>query len=468
MFRALRTLATVPSLLMMTHWMTCSVAALLWLLSTVMMEAQTQRLIPRGDVWRLAKGTAEASSPDATEWRVSTFNDASWSAATLPVFYGEALTGTELTDMQNRYSSVFLRRAFTVGSPADVRSLILRVKVDDGFIAWINGREVARFGSPEGEFNFASMASITATEPVDFVEYAVALPKEVLKAGNNVLAIQAFNVTLGSSDLVLDAELEGDLDQQAPRIARILPSEGSVVAPFTSVEVLFDEPVQGVDAGDLKINGVVAQSVVAVAPDQYLFSFPQVGVGTVGFQFIPGHEITDLSSARLPFAGAAWSVTVEGGSEAKGVIINEFLAVNSRGVRDEDGDNSDWIELFNSGTSLASLQGWLLVAGTDRWVFPSLFLAPNGRLRVFASGKNRTNDTARLHTSFRLSSAGERLALLNAQGVVQDEYSPAYPPQRADVSYGHAEGAPNRSGYFVVPTPGAPTCPWTLCPWSRH
>ncbi len=446
----------MPSLLMMTHWMTCSVAALLWLLSTVMMEAQTQRLIPRGDVWRLAKGTAEASSPDATQWRVSTFNDASWSAATLPVFYGEALTGTELTDMQNRYSSVFLRRAFTVGSPADVRSLILRVKVDDGFIAWINGREVARFGSPEGEFTVASMASITATEPVDFVEYAVALPKEVLKAGANVLAIQAFNVTLGSSDLVLDAELEGDLDQQAPRIARILPSEGSVVAPFTSVEVLFDEPVRGVDAGDLKVNGLPAQSVVAVAPDQYLFSFPQVGVGTVGFQFIPGHEITDLSSARLPFAGAAWSVTVEGGSEAKGVIINEFLAVNSRGVRDEDGDNSDWIELFNSGTSLASLQGWLLVAGTDRWVFPSLLLAPNGRLRVFASGKNRTNDTARLHTSFRLSSAGERLALLNAQGVIQDEYSPAYPPQRADVSYGHAEGAPNRSGYFVVPTPGAP------------
>ena len=188
MFSALRPLATRPSLLIMTHWMPCFAAALLWLFSALMVEAQTQQLIPRGDVWRLAKGSAEASSPDATQWRVSTFNDASWSAAKLPVFYGEALTGTELTDMQNGYSSVFLRRAFTVGSPADVRSLILRVKVDDGFIAWINGREVARFGSPEGEFTFASMASITATEPVDFVEYAVALPKEVLKAGANVLA----------------------------------------------------------------------------------------------------------------------------------------------------------------------------------------------------------------------------------------------------------------------------------------
>ena len=281
------------------------------------MEAQTQRLIPRADVWRLAKGSAEASSPDATEWRVSTFNDAAWSAATLPVFYGEPLMGTELTDMQNRYTSVFLRRAFTVSSPADVRSLILRVKVDDGFIAWINGREVARFGAPDGDLTLASLASVSAVEPVDFVEYAVALPKEVLKAGSNVLAIQTFNVTVGSSDLVLDAELEGDLDQQAPHIARILPSEGSVVAPFTSVEVLFDEPVQGVDASDLKVNGVPAQSVVAVAPDQYLFRFPQVGLGTVGFQFVPSHGITDLSSARRPFAGAAWSLTVEGGAKRR-------------------------------------------------------------------------------------------------------------------------------------------------------
>ncbi len=440
----------------MTRWIRSAAALLLGLFFALPSEGQTSRWVPRGGLWRWAKGASEASTPDATAWRLGTFDDANWTAATLPLFYGEALTGTELTDMQNRYSSVFLRRAFTVASPADVRLLTLRVKVDDGFIAWINGREVARQGAPDGDFTFASLASVTATEPVEFTDHPVALPKDILRAGTNVLAIQAFNASLGSSDLVLDAELEAEVDQQAPRILRVLPADGSVVAPFTSVEVLFDEPVRGVDASDLKVNGVAAQSVVAIAPDQYLFSFPQVGVGTAGFQFVSGHGITDLSSAALPFAGASWSVTVEGGSEAKGVILNEFLAVNSKGLRDEDGDNSDWIELLNSGTSLASLQGWSLVAGTDRWVFPSLFLAPNGRLRVFASGKNRTNDTARLHTSFKLGSSGERLALINADGVVQDEYAPTYPPQKADISYGHAEGAPNRNGYFVVPTPGAP------------
>ncbi|MFZ4817988.1 MAG: hypothetical protein ACOYLU_04995 [Limisphaerales bacterium] len=235
----------------MPRWILCPTVLLLGLLSALIAEAQTQRLIPRGDLWRLAKGTTEASSPDPTGWRAIGFNDAAWSAATLPVFYGEPLTGTELTDMQNRYSTVFLRRSFTVGSPANVRSLILRVKVDDGFIAWINGREVARFGAPEGDFALNSFASVTAAEPVDFADYAVALPKEVLKSGTNVLAIQAFNATLASSDLVLDAELESEMDTQAPRIARILPAEGSVVEPFSSVEVLFDEPVRGVDASDL-------------------------------------------------------------------------------------------------------------------------------------------------------------------------------------------------------------------------
>ena len=181
----------------MTRRIPWPAAMLLGLFLAMTVVAQTQRLVPRGDLWRWVKGTAEASSPDRTAWRASVFDDGAWVAGQLPVFYGEALSGTELTDMQNRYSSVFLRRAFTLDSSADVQSLVLRVKVDDGFIAWINGREVARFGAPEAEFTFTSLASVTATEPVDFVDYPVALPKDLLKAGTNVLAIQAFNVTLG-------------------------------------------------------------------------------------------------------------------------------------------------------------------------------------------------------------------------------------------------------------------------------
>src|SRR5437867_128429 len=37
------------------------------------------------------------------------------------------------------------------------------------------------------------------------------------------------------------------------------------------------------------------------------------------------------------------------------VIISEFVASNSNGLRDEDGDYADWIELFNAGTNTVDL-----------------------------------------------------------------------------------------------------------------
>jgi hypothetical protein len=111
--RPLRRPRHPPSMETMTRRIPWPVAMLLGLFLVLTVQAQTLLVVPRGDLWRWAKGTAEASTPDTSAWRGATFNDGAWSVGRLPVFYGEALTGTELTDMQNRYSSVFLRRTFT-------------------------------------------------------------------------------------------------------------------------------------------------------------------------------------------------------------------------------------------------------------------------------------------------------------------------------------------------------------------
>ncbi|MCC7376805.1 MAG: CotH kinase family protein [Verrucomicrobiales bacterium] len=121
-------------------------------------------------------------------------------------------------------------------------------------------------------------------------------------------------------------------------------------------------------------------------------------------------------------------------------VISEFLANNQSGLRDEDGEFSDWIEIHNPDSLPVSLAGWSLTddpALPAKWRFPETILAPNAYLVLFASGKDRTNTPAFLHANFRLDAAGEYLALFPPDGTTAaTEFRPAYPPQAADISYG--------------------------------
>lgn len=124
---------------------------------------------------------------------------------------------------------------------------------------------------------------------------------------------------------------------------------------------------------------------------------------------------------------------------AAGPIITEFLAINNSGLKDENGDYSDWIELFNGDSQPVNLQGWFLTddpGNLPKWAFPARTLLPGEYLVVFASGKDRAPLTGNLHASFRLSGDGGYLALVQPDRVtVQYQFDP-YPPQHADVSFG--------------------------------
>jgi hypothetical protein len=119
-------------------------------------------------------------------------------------------------------------------------------------------------------------------------------------------------------------------------------------------------------------------------------------------------------------------------------IISEFLASNSDGLRDSDGDSSDWIEIYNPTSASVNLQGWRLTddpGDLNQWTFPSTVIAPDDFLVVFASGKNRATSGSQLHTNFRLSSDADFLALINPSGVATSQFNP-YPKQATNVSYG--------------------------------
>ena len=154
--------------------------------------------------WKYFKGISEASSP-VNAWRQTSYNDTSWTSGQTPLGYGDGDDNTVLGDMQNNYTSVFMRREFIV-SPLDIpTSLKLRIYADDGAIVWINGQEVKRVHVPAGQLAYNSTGS---NHEAAWEEFTLTGTSAYLVGGTNIIAVQGFNGTQGSSDFSLDASLE--------------------------------------------------------------------------------------------------------------------------------------------------------------------------------------------------------------------------------------------------------------------
>jgi hypothetical protein len=153
-------------------------------------------------------------------------------------------------------------------------------------------------------------------------------------------------------------------------------------------------------------------------------------------------------------------------------VISELCASNQNGLEDEDGDRPDWVEIYNPDATSAVLTNWYLTDNASdktKWRFPAVTLAPGGRLVVFASGKDRRVSGQPLHTSFSLSADGEYLGLIRANGIgVASQFSPTYPPQFGDISYGLPSNtmettlvAETATSHWTVPTSAtSPATTW--------
>lgn len=525
------------------------------------LRAQTT-LVPSGATWSWLRGTSEASNPTSS-WRQRSFTEVGWSSGAMPFWYGDVLPGgTQITGMQNVHTTLFFRNSFNISTPGDIGGLTINAKCDDGFIAWINGVEVARYNITVQDPIYTSLAGSSVAEPTQSADFSLPDPRTYLVSGVNVLTVMGFNSSSDSSDFGLDLTMSTTgSDATVPTITGINPPPGSYaaltsitvtfsesvrgvtpddlvinqtpaesatgtgntwtfnfaqppygevlvswspahnisdtatpahdydetapgtswsytlsdsIAPFVTglnppanatvnslfqVEVTFSEPIAGLSAADLLINGTPAAGVTTGAGNKYTFTFPAASNGTVNISWAANHGIADLAVPPNAFNPAPWSYTVDSNATLGGVRINEFVAANVNGIVDENGENQDWIELHNPTALAVNLDGWSLTDDEtypDKWIFPARTLAPGGYLVIFCSGKDRRGLTGNLHTNFKLSGpGGEYLALFNSQSPRQTAsiFSPVYPDQRNDYSYGVDSQGVWR--YYASPTPNA-------------
>jgi len=125
---------------------------------------------------------------------------------------GSAFAGLIETDvedaMKGTNGSMYVRMPFVVDDPSQFESLTLKMKYDDGYVAYLNGQEIARQNAPASPaWNSTATGKRTAAEAIVWENVDVSEHLDKLVAGNNVLAIQVMNHTVDDGDLLVLPEL---------------------------------------------------------------------------------------------------------------------------------------------------------------------------------------------------------------------------------------------------------------------
>lgn len=137
------------------------------------------------------------------------------------------------------------------------------------------------------------------------------------------------------------------------------------------------------------------------------------------------------------------------------IVINEFMSDNVATIVDQDGDFSDWLELYNFSNAPINLLNFSLSDQNDdlnKWKFPEVTIPAQSFLLIFASNKNIV-DLNELHANFKISSSGESLFLSNNLGQIIDQIEPIELTE--DKSFGRTPDGSNNLLPFIFSTPNS-------------
>lgn len=282
-------------------------------------------------------------------------------------------------------STLFCRVPFGIPSQAaleNMEALILRMRYDDGFVAYINGAEVASANAPDfvsarsAAVNVRADADAVFEEAFDVTDRA----RPYLRVGSNMLAIQGLNSPDGGDDFLLAPRME--LQRQ------ISPGGPAATARKAG------------DSIELKASALLKARTLdefgrwSALTEHYFYLEPELAPGDLA--------ISEIHYRPLPPQHEGeWAV-----ADAR----NEF----------------EFLELRNMREGAVELGGAQFTRGI-RFIFPPRSLAPGERVllvRNQAAFEARYGvDTAALvvgefERDSKLADGGESLVLVNADGEI--------------------------------------------------
>jgi len=161
----------------------------------------------------------EGTNPNS--WIGTNFDDSSWTSGATGLGYAtgnpdpyDAFIASDVqTEMHtNGRPSIYIRIPFNVTDPTDYSSLSLKMKYDDGFVAYLNGDplSIAEMNNPSpDQLDYNSIATANHDDGDSIVDEVFPLSTSLLNVGTNVLCIHGLNRFATSSDSLFLPTLEG-------------------------------------------------------------------------------------------------------------------------------------------------------------------------------------------------------------------------------------------------------------------
>ena len=156
--------------------------------------------------------------------------------------------------MMDRNTSVYIRHVFEVDELEEFDDMTLKVRYDDGFVAYLNGREIASANAPE-ELSWDSRADRVNRDAVAvrFEAFDVTSAITEIRPGRNVLAIHGMNRSTSSNDMLIDVQLEGRVFARTPIL--VAPSNELIARAFVNEVWSGPRRLVVVTPGDANFDG---------------------------------------------------------------------------------------------------------------------------------------------------------------------------------------------------------------------